>query len=339
MPSSPEHHRALIAGRSILVTGGTGSFGQTFAARVAALGAARVRIFSRDEDKQVRMMRAFPDFEYVLGDVRDKDRVRLATRGMDIVFHAAALKHVPNAERHPYEAFQTNVMGSHQLAEACIENDVSIAIGLSTDKAVKPVNAMGMSKAMMEKLFCSRNLQRDVNTRFCCTRYGNILGSRGSVVPLFLHRIARGEPLQVTHPEMTRFLMDVEESVDLVLHALEHARGGELFVKKAPACSIELLAKAVLAMMGSDLPTEIVGVRPGEKMHEVLVSEYEMQRVNETAHFYTVRPEGAGAASGVPFGTEYTSQTTRQIEDRDELVAMLRRCLPAHESLEMRAGH
>jgi UDP-N-acetylglucosamine 4,6-dehydratase len=218
-------------------------------------------------------------------------------------------------------------MDSHQLAKACIDNDVDIVTGLSTDKAVKAVNAMGTSTAMMEKLFCSRNLQRDVRTRFSCTRYGNILGSRGSVLPLSLACAGRGEPLPITNPYRTPFLRSVDESVDLVLHALAHARGGALLVKTPPACTVSLLADAVQALPRKPAKTELVGVRPGEKLHELLGSEDEMHRAGHEGDFFTVLLEGSHVDSPVPFGVEYPSRNTRQVSAVDELVGLLHRSL------------
>ena len=313
-----------LRGRSVLVTGGTGSFGRSFATRLLELGTTRVRVLSRDEDKQVRMAREHKDIEFVLGDVRDRDRVAWAVKGVDVIFHAAALKHVPHCERHPFEAFQTNVVGSQNLALAAQAAGVDIVVGLSTDKAVKPINAMGTSKAMMEKIFCGSEM-RAGPTRFCCTRYGNIMGSRGSVIPLFVSQIESGEELTVTHADMTRFLMDVDESVDLVLFAIENAKGGEIFVKKAPACRTGDLALAVLRAMNATGGVRVVGPRPGEKLHEVLVSEFEMQRAQDAGDFFILAPDDSRAdpAQMPPFGSEYTSANTVQIGTVDDIARLL----------------
>ena len=269
-------------------------------------------------------MRQYPDYEYIVGDVRDATRVDWAMRGVDVVFHAAALKHVPLTERHPYEAFQTNVMGSQNVADAAERHGVEAMVALSTDKAVKPVNAMGTSKAMMEKLICSRN-QLPTSTRFCCTRYGNVLGSRGSVLPLFAEQARSGTPLTITHPQMTRFLMDLDESVELVFHALLQAKGGEIYVRKAPAATVDLLADAVLKHLGGK-GKRIVGVRPGEKMHEVLLSEYELPRAIEQETFYEVQPEYRHhtAVESHSAGEEYTSANTTQLTNVDDVVALIK---------------
>ena len=208
-----------------------------------------IRILSRDEKKQWDMQRQFPDFEYLLGDVRDATRLAVAMEGVDYVFHAAALKQVGSCEKDPFEAVQTNIMGSYQACLAARRAGVKTFVALSTDKAVKPVNAMGTSKAMMEKMVCSQN-QKNCQTVFCCVRYGNVMGSRGSVIPLFLDQLEQGQPLTVTVPEMTRFLLTLDQSVELVFHAMTQARGGEIFVRKAPACTIQALADTIRQRAG-----------------------------------------------------------------------------------------
>ncbi|MEC8974120.1 MAG: polysaccharide biosynthesis protein, partial [Verrucomicrobiota bacterium] len=233
-----------ISGSTILITGGTGSFGNRVAAHLLKQSPAGIRIFSRDEKKQWEMQQAYPQFRYIVGDVRDEASLAEAMDGADLVFHAAALKHVPSCEQYPHEAYKTNVTGSNNACRAAKAASVKTFVALSTDKAVKPLNAMGTSKAMMEKLVCSQN-QHGGNTKFCCVRYGNVMGSRGSVIPLFKRQIENDEPLTVTVPEMTRFLMTLDQSVGLVLHAMQHATGGEIFVRKAPACTIGKLAEAV----------------------------------------------------------------------------------------------
>src|SRR3989338_8742687 len=227
----------------VLITGGTGSFGLRIANTLLQQGVCEIRIFSRDEKKQWEMQRLFPRFTYMLGDVRDLRRIYQAMEGVDYVFHAAALKHVPACETYPLEAVKTNILGTQNVCEAALSNKVKSVVALSTDKAVKPINAMGISKAMMEKIVCQQN-QLSNSTIFSCVRYGNVLGSRGSVVPLFLRQIQENQPLSITVPTMTRFLMTLDESVELVLHALTNARGGEIFVRKAPACTVQHLAEA-----------------------------------------------------------------------------------------------
>src|SRR5579862_8467202 len=281
-----------VTDRTILITGGTGSFGNRVATHLASLNPRRIIVFSRDEKKQWEMHQRFPDFDYVIGDVRDADRLLQAMRGVDLVFHAAALKQVPSCEAYPYEAFQTNTVGSHNLCEAALRAGVHTVVALSTDKAVKPVNAMGMSKAMMEKIVCAKN-QASIDTRYCCVRYGNVMGSRGSVIPLFRKQIEAGGPVTLTVPQMTRFLMTLDESVDLVVHAMTQAGGGEIFVRKAPAATVVDLASALILKYGggADIPVRTIGIRPGEKVDEVLVNEYEIQRSLESDRYFTIYPE------------------------------------------------
>ncbi|HLL55913.1 MAG TPA: polysaccharide biosynthesis protein, partial [Myxococcaceae bacterium] len=226
-----------IRGSTILITGGTGSFGNRVARHLLQQGPKQIRIYSRDEKKQWEMQRAFPDFRFLIGDVRDPSRLAQAMRGVDYVFHAAALKQVPSCEMYPWEAVKTNTVGSQNVCEVAAAAGVRTVVALSTDKAVKPVNAMGMSKAMMEKIVCSQN-QFEGDTVFCCVRYGNVMGSRGSVIPLFRQLIEEKKPLRITVPHMTRFLLTLDESVDLVVHAMSSARGGEIFVRKAVACTV-----------------------------------------------------------------------------------------------------
>ena len=316
-----------ISGSNILITGGTGSFGNRVAAHLLKQSPAKVRIFSRDEKKQWEMHQAFPQFEYVVGDVREEARLEEAMEGVDLVFHAAALKHVPSCETYPFEAYKTNVLGSQNACRTAKAAGVKVFVALSTDKAVKPLNAMGTSKAMMEKLICSQNLKGG-DTKFCCVRYGNVMGSRGSVIPLFKRQIESDEPLTITVPEMTRFLLTLDQSVGLVLHAMKHAIGGEIFVHKAPACTIETLADAVrrkFSHKGAEHPISVTGIRPGEKLHETLVNEYEMQRVTEEELFYTVHPE-----YNVPehraekaLGTEYTSANASQLKAAADIEPLL----------------
>lgn len=311
----------------ILITGGTGSFGSRVAVHLLAKSPAEIRIYSRDEKKQAEMKAKFPQFRYVLGDVRDLQRLTEAMRGVNYVFHAAALKQVPSCEEYPLEAFKTNVLGSHNACEAAKANGVKTFVALSTDKAVKPVNAMGMSKAMMEKIVCSQN-QFGGETIFCCVRYGNVMGSRGSVIPLFKKQIAEDAPLTVTVPHMTRFLMTLDESVNLVFHAMARAQGGEIFVLKSPACTVQALAETMrlkYSLRGEQHPIKIIGIRPGEKIHELLVNEYEMQRVAEEGSFFAIHPEYRQNGHFTPklIGEEYTSANTRQLTNLTEIDAAL----------------
>ena len=316
-----------VSGSTILITGGTGSFGNRVAAHLLKQSPAQIRIFSRDEKKQWEMQQAFPQFQYLVGDVREEARLEEAMAGVDLVFHAAALKHVPSCEKFPYEAYKTNVGGSQNACRTARAAGVKTFVALSTDKAVKPLNAMGTSKAMMEKLVCSQN-QNGGDTKFCCVRYGNVMGSRGSVIPLFKRQIENDEPLTLTVPEMTRFLMTLDQSVGLVLHAMQHALGGEIFVRKSPACTIANLAEAVrrkLSPQGADHPVNVTGIRPGEKLHETLVNEYEMQRISEEELFYAIHPEYRvpDHRTAQSLGTEYTSANTQQLDSADDIESLL----------------
>lgn len=317
---------SLINKKKILITGGTGSFGNQVAAFLEKQDPAKIIIYSRDEKKQYEMQKVKPEYHYVIGDVRDKERLAYALKGVNYVFHAAALKQVPSCENYPFEAVKTNIIGSQNLAEAAIQEGVEAVVALSTDKAVKPINAMGISKSMMEKIICSQN-QRPIDTRFCCVRYGNVMGSRGSVIPLFRKFIAEGKKLTITDPRMTRFLMTLDQSVELVLHALTRSQGGAIFVKKAPAATVMDLARAMLTKYGDcDLDKiEIVGIRPGEKLDEVLVNEYEITRAHESDDYFEIVPEYMpnGIASKYHFGYEYTSANTEQLTDYNRISALL----------------
>jgi UDP-N-acetylglucosamine 4,6-dehydratase/5-epimerase len=311
----------------ILITGGTGSFGNRVASYLVRFDPKRIVIYSRDEKKQWEMAQRWPDFDYVIGDVRDATRLAEAMRGIDFVFHAAALKQVPSCETYPFEAVLTNTVGSQLVCEAALAAGVRRVVALSTDKAVKPVNAMGTSKAMMEKLVCAKN-RTPLDTIFCCVRYGNVMGSRGSVIPLFRKQIEAGGPVTVTVPQMTRFMMTLDESVDLVVHAMTHAEGGEIFVRKAPAATVIDLAHAMIAKYGNgaDVPVKVVGIRPGEKLDEVLVNEYEMQRAASSPEYFTIFPEYRPApAVDVPLGTEYTSANTTRLVHGAAIGALLDR--------------
>lgn len=282
----------VMNGATVAITGGTGSFGSTMAGHLLERGAAAVHIFSRDEAKQDDMRKRFSDsrLRFFLGDVRDLSSVMDAFHGADFVFHAAALKQVPSCEFFPQQAVKTNVQGSHNVIEAASSHGVRSVVCLSTDKAVYPVNAMGMSKALMEKTaqaFARNNAGSP--TTVSITRYGNVMYSRGSVIPLFVEQIKSGRPLTITEPTMTRFLMSLEESVDLVEHAFTHADRGDLFVRKAPACTVEVLARAVASLMGDDDPDiRVIGTRHGEKLHETLLSSEEMIKSSDEGDYFRV---------------------------------------------------
>lgn len=284
MPSS-------LVDRRVLITGGTGSFGQTMVARLLNAGAAEVRVLSRDEAKQEAMRTRLRDdrVRFYVGDVRDVDAVSTATRGVEYVFHAAALKQVPSCEFFPLEAVRTNVLGSANVVQACERNDVSALVFLSTDKAVYPVNAMGMTKALMEKVAQAhvRN-NPTAHTRICSVRYGNVMCSRGSVIPLFIEQIRNSVPLTVTEPTMTRFLMSLADSVQLVEHAFEHGQPGDVFIRKADACTIGDLATALCNLFEAPVKFDILGLRHGEKMYETLASHEELARAQDFGDFLRV---------------------------------------------------
>lgn len=284
----------------LLVTGGTGSFGNTIVNRFLTTGIEEIRIVSRDEKKQDEMRHMYqveyPQYaekiKFYIGDVRDYHSIVGAFRGVDYVFHAAALKQVPSCEFYPMEAVKTNVIGSNNVIDACVENHVKKAIFLSTDKAAYPINAMGMTKALMEKNVIARSRQMGENDPvLCLTRYGNVMASRGSVIPLFCDQIAEGNQLTITNPDMTRFMMTLNDAVDLVLFAFANGEQGDLFVQKAPAATIETLAKAVLELKQSDVGYKVIGARHGEKLYEVLVTTEEMLRAEDMGDFYRVRAD------------------------------------------------
>lgn len=270
----------MFTNKVLLITGGTGSFGNAVLRRFIDSGFSEIRIFSRDEKKQDDMRKRYSNtkLKFYIGDVRDYQSVLNATRGVDYIFHAAALKQVPSCEFHPMEAVKTNVIGTENVLEAAIQNQVQRVVCLSTDKAVYPINAMGISKAMMEKVMVakSRNVD-DSKTVICGTRYGNVMASRGSVIPLFIDQVRAGKPLTLTDPNMTRFMMTLGDAVDLVLYAFEHGNNGDLFVQKAPAATVETLARALTGLLGvPEHPIEVIGTRHGEKLYEALLSREEM---------------------------------------------------------------
>jgi UDP-glucose 4-epimerase len=283
--------QSIFKDKTLLITGGTGSFGEAALRRFLVSDVAEIRIFSRDEKKQEDMRIAFNSnkLKFYIGDVRDYDCVHDALCGVDYVFHAAALKQVPSCEFYPMEAVRTNVIGAGNVMRAAVANRVKRCVVLSTDKAVYPINAMGMSKALMEKLMVANaRLSGSDATVLCATRYGNVMGSRGSVIPLFVSQLLKGEPLTVTDPNMTRFLMSLPESVDLVLYAFNHARPGDIFVQKAPASTIGDLALALRELLGRDNQIKIIGTRHGEKLYESLVSREEMARCEDLATYYRI---------------------------------------------------
>lgn len=282
---------SIFDGKTLLITGGTGSFGNAVLRRFLDTGIREIRIFSRDEKKQDDMRHQYNNdkIKYYIGNVRDQESVRNAMYGVDYIFHAAALKQVPSCEFFPVEAVKTNVLGTDNVLSAAIQAGVRKAICLSTDKAAYPVNAMGTSKAMMEKVFVAKSRTVDPDkTLICGTRYGNVMCSRGSVIPLFIEQIKEGKPLTVTEPKMTRFIMSLEEAVELVLYAFENANSGDIMVQKAPACTIEVLAQAVKELFHADNEVKIIGIRHGEKMYETLLTNEECARAVDEGDFYRV---------------------------------------------------
>lgn len=283
----------MFEGKKILITGGTGSFGNAVLRRLIDEGLSEIRIFSRDEKKQDDMRKRYSNdiIKYYIGDVRDYQSVLSAVRGVDYIFHAAALKQVPSCEFHPLEAVKTNVYGTENLLEAAITSDVKRVIVLSTDKAVYPINAMGISKAMMEKVAVAKS-RNSFNTIINVTRYGNVMASRGSVIPLFINQVQMGVPITITDPNMTRFMMTLDDAVDLVLYAFNNGKAGQIFVQKAPAASIEVLAKSLLSLMGkSNHQLCVIGTRHGEKLYEALLSREEMVAAEDLGGYYCIPPD------------------------------------------------
>ena len=292
------NYSSVLDNKNILITGGTGSFGHQMIIELMKYKPKLIRIFSRDEDKQHSLRQELLEssilekIQFVIGDVRDYDRMYSVTKDMDIIFHAAALKQVPSVEAHPYEAVKTNIIGAYNVVTAAVARNVSKVIAVSTDKAVKPVNAMGMTKALQEKLILSDEITKD-KTTFCCVRYGNVLGSRGSVIPLWDKRLEQNKPLPITHPDMTRFVLTLTQAIDLVFYSLKNGKGGEIFVKKAPATKMVDLAHAYAELKTGkkNYPLEYIGIRAGEKIDEVLVSEEEMRRVSEKKDHFVIKRE------------------------------------------------
>ncbi len=322
--------KSTMNGSVLLITGGTGSFGGAVLRRFLDSGLSEIRIFSRDEKKQddMRKRYAHPKLKFYIGDVRDNRSVSAAMRGVDYVFHAAALKQVPSCEFHPMEAVRTNVLGTENVLDAAIAAGVRRVVCLSTDKAVYPINAMGISKAMMEKVMVatSRNLE-GTNTVICGTRYGNVMASRGSVIPLFVEQVRSGKAMTITDPSMTRFMMTLDDAVDLVLYAFEHGNNGDIFVQKAPAATVQVLAQAILEMMGRpDHPLNEIGTRHGEKLYEALLGREEMACAEDLGTYYRVPPdardlnyakfveEGERRITQSTHGEDYNSHNTTRLD-------------------------
>lgn len=316
----------MFKNKTLLITGGTGSFGNAVLERFLHSDFAEIRIFSRDEKKQEDMRLALknPKVKFYIGDVRNYNSINDAMRGVDYVFHAAALKQVPSCEFYPMEAVQTNILGAENVMRSAIANEVSRCVVLSTDKAVYPINAMGISKAMMEKIMVAQSRLCDPKkTVLCATRYGNVMGSRGSVIPLFVKQLLAKEPLTITDPTMTRFLMSLKDSVDLVMYAFTHAQPGDIFVQKAPAATIADLATALQSLLKTNVPVNIIGTRHGEKLYESLVSREEMARSEDREGYYRIAADTRDlnydkyftqGELAVSENEDYTSHNTQRLD-------------------------
>tara|TARA_B100001287_G_C22666256_1_gene522984 strand:- start:998 stop:2008 length:1011 start_codon:yes stop_codon:yes gene_type:complete len=314
-----------IEGKSFLITGGTGSFGSTVCDYLLKKNVKEIRIFSRDENKQYHMRRKIKDsrLSFCIGDIRDFDSVLNACNSMNYIFHAAALKQVPSCEFYPIEAVKTNILGTENLLKAAILKRIEKVVLLSTDKAVYPINAMGISKSMMEKLMLAKSIQNITQTDFCATRYGNVMCSRGSVIPLFVNQIKNNNPITITDPEMTRYLMTLGESVDLVMHAFSEGSGGDIFVQKSPACTLKDLATALKNIFNYKKDDLIIGTRQGEKLYESLLSREEMARVNDHGKFYKLPADNRALnydkfyKEGKQISREYKEYTSHNTERLD----------------------
>ena len=321
--------REYLKDKNILITGGTGSFGHQIVSQLVEFKPNKIVIFSRDEKKQYDMQNEFEEhndlLEFIIGDVRDYAKIHEAMKNINVVYHAAALKQVPNCEFHPFEAVKTNVLGAENVRRSAIENDVDVVIAVSTDKAVKPINVMGMTKAIQERIMLNP-ANGKWNTKFVCVRYGNVIGSRGSVIPFFKRRIEEDKFLPITNRGMTRFLLSLKDAIGLVFKATVEGETGQLFVKKMPACYIIELAKVLSkAITGrGDYPIKDVGIRPGEKIHEVLVSEEEMHRAVETETHYVIYPYGKIEKPLLMCDlNEYTSDSSRILSE-NEIISLLK---------------
>ncbi|HPY79827.1 MAG TPA: polysaccharide biosynthesis protein [Bacilli bacterium] len=321
------HDTGILKDKVLLITGGTGSFGHAVVDRFLTTDIKQIRILSRDEKKQDDMRKSYNNdkLKFYIGDVRDYNSIKDAFKGVDYVFSAAALKQVPSCEFFPIEAVKTNVIGSDNVITACVENHVKKAIFLSTDKAAYPINAMGISKALMEKNVIARSRQLLAgDTILCLTRYGNVMASRGSVIPLFLQQINSAKPITITNPEMTRFMMTLEDAVNLVLYAFETGKQGDLFVQKAPAATIETLARAIIDLTNSKTGVEYIGTRHGEKLYETLVTQEEMLRAEDLGNFFRIYADNrdlnydkyfSEGIKHIDMNESYTSHNTDRLDN------------------------
>lgn len=340
---------SLLKNKILLITGGTGSFGTTLCRKFVDSELREIRIFSRDEKKQDEMRHEIrsPKVKFFIGDVRDPQSVDLAMPGVDYVFHAAALKQVPSCEFYPMEAVKTNIIGTENVVNSAIKHCVKKLVCLSTDKAVYPINAMGISKAMMEKIVLSKARIQSLSskTELCVTRYGNVMASRGSVIPLFINQLQSNNPATITDPDMTRFMMSLDEAVDLVMFAFANGKSGDLFVQKSPGATIKQLASVLKKILGSQLPVKVIGTRHGEKKHEVLLSTEECLRSEDLGQYFKVSLDGRDLNYGLYFNegqTElsglgsYSSENTRRLTDEELeekllLLPCVQKCLKEKE--------
>lgn len=308
----------MFQGRTILITGGTGSFGRWVTKELLKYNPREIRIYSRDEEKQLDMDREFQDkrLRFITGDVRDYQRLLEATKDIEVLYHAAALKIIPACEKHPVEAFKTNTIGTWNVKNAATANEVGESILISTDKAVKPVNLYGMTKAMAEKIWVADEFKTD--SKFAVVRYGNVVGSRGSVVPFFKQLIRDKKPLPITDPSMTRFLITLQQTTELVFHATSNMKGGEIFVPNIPACTVVDLAKV---LGGEDYPLKFVGIRPGEKLHECLLQEDEFRRTENKGTYYVIHPYNQYQSNIVR--EEFTSENATRLS-KDDIARLLK---------------
>lgn len=326
----------MFKNKILMITGGTGSFGNAVLKRFLSTDLKEIRIFSRDEKKQDDMRLAFSSekLKFYIGDVRDRESISEAMKDVDYVFHAAALKQVPSCEFYPMEAVKTNILGTENVLNAAISSKVSRVVVLSTDKAVYPINAMGISKALAEKIVIAKSrLQSSRETILCATRYGNVMASRGSVIPLFVEQIKLGKDITITDPNMTRFLMSLEDSVDLVLHAFQHAQQGDIFVQKAPATTIQTLGCAIQNIFKSKSAVRIIGTRHGEKLYESLISREEMAHAEDMGKYYRIPADDrdlnyanffSSGETSISQAEDYTSHNTHQLNDKEVIKLLLK---------------
>ena len=339
----------MLSNMTLLITGGTGSFGNQVLTRFLNTDVKEIRVFSRDETKQDDMRRRYHNnkIKYFIGDVRDIHSIKNALYGVDYVFHAAALKQVPSCEFFPLEAVKTNVLGTENVLTAAIETGVKKVVCLSTDKAAYPVNAMGISKALMEKVLIAKSRTvKSSSTLICGTRYGNVLNSRGSVIPLFINQIKEGKTLTVTHPEMTRFIMSLDEAMDLVMFAFQHAEAGDILIQKAPACYVGDLAQAIKELFNAKNEIDIIGTRHGEKMYEVLMTKEESSKAIDMGSYYRILADNRNlnyekyledGSKNISSATEYTSANTnildvQEIKDKLLLVDEIKQQVERHNT-------